>query len=47
MEGIKFVVDEKGNRTAVLIDITATKAHQELWEDFYDALLAALTELMP
>ena len=41
MDGIKFVVDEKGNRTAVLIDLVAIKQHQELWEDFYDALLAA------
>jgi hypothetical protein len=33
MWGIRFVVDENGGRTAVLIDL---KRHSELWEDFYD-----------
>jgi hypothetical protein len=37
MDGIRFVVDEKGNKTAVLIDL---KEHGELWEDFYDSLIA-------
>ncbi len=39
MEGIKFVVDEKGEKTAVLIDL---KKHRELWEDFEDTLTAEL-----
>ncbi|MBA3962794.1 MAG: hypothetical protein H0X40_12970 [Chthoniobacterales bacterium] len=37
MNGIKFLVDDKGNTTAVLIDL---KKHAELWEDFYDNLIA-------
>jgi len=37
MEGIQFVVDDKGEKTAVLIDL---KKHGELWEDFYDSLIA-------
>ncbi len=37
MKGIQFVVDEKGERTAVLIDL---KQHEELWEDIYDGYLA-------
>ena len=35
--GIRFVVDEHGDKTAVQIDL---KEHGELWEDFYDTLLA-------
>lgn len=37
ISGIRFVVDEHGDRMAVQIDL---KEHGELWEDFYDALLA-------
>ncbi len=37
MEGIQFVVNEKGKKTAVLIDL---KKHGELWEDLYDTLTA-------
>jgi hypothetical protein len=36
MKGVEFVVDEAGNRKAVLIDL---KKHRGLWEDFYDTLL--------
>ena len=36
MKGVEFVVDEAGNKKAVLIDL---KKHRELWEDFYDTLL--------
>lgn len=36
VSGIRFVVDEHGDKTAVQIDL---KEHGELWEDFYDALL--------
>jgi hypothetical protein len=36
MKGVEYVVDEAGNRKAVLIDL---KKHRELWEDFYDSLL--------
>ena len=37
VSGIRFVVDEHGDKTAVQIDL---KEHGDLWEDFYDALLA-------
>lgn len=37
MKGVQFLVDEKGDKTAVLIDL---KRHSELWEDFYDRALA-------
>jgi hypothetical protein len=34
MRGIQYVLDENGEKTAVLIDL---KKHGDLWEDFYDA----------
>ncbi len=37
MKGIQFIVDDKGEKTAVLIDL---KEHGDLWEDFYDKLIA-------
>jgi len=37
MKGIQFVVDDKGEKTAVLINL---QEHGDLWEDFYDCLLA-------
>ena len=37
MKGIQYVMDEKGEKTAVLIDL---KEHGVLWEDFYDCLIA-------
>jgi hypothetical protein len=36
MRGIEFVIDDKGEKKAVLIDL---KRHSGLWEDIYDALL--------
>ena len=33
MKGIQFVVDEQGEKQAVLIDLNEWG---ELWEDFYD-----------
>lgn len=39
MEGIQFVVDENGDKIGVLIDL---KKYGELWEDFYDGLIANL-----
>ncbi|HNT88026.1 MAG TPA: hypothetical protein PKL84_09190 [Candidatus Hydrogenedentes bacterium] len=38
MKGVQFLVDEQGNKTAVLIDL---KRHADLWEDIYDRALAA------
>jgi hypothetical protein len=37
LKGIRFVIDEGGERESVLIDL---KEHGELWEDFYDAAVA-------
>ena len=37
MTGIQFVTDEKGRKTAVLIDL---RTHREVWEDFWDGLVA-------
>lgn len=37
MKGIQFVSDDKGRKVAVLIDL---RKYGELWEDFYDSLLA-------
>jgi heterodisulfide reductase subunit A-like polyferredoxin len=37
MTGIKFVIDEKGEKSAVMIDL---KKHGKLWEDFYDAVIS-------
>ncbi len=37
MEGIQFVVNDQGEKTAVIIDL---KKHGELWEDFYDSVVA-------
>jgi hypothetical protein len=37
MKGINFIVDEQKQKIAVVIDL---KNYGELWEDFYDVLLA-------
>lgn len=37
LNGIQFLVDETGERTAVKIDL---QKHGALWEDFYDTLIA-------
>ena len=41
MKGSQFVVDDSGKKKAVLIDI---KEWGELWEDFYDLLVAKSRE---
>jgi hypothetical protein len=38
MSGISFMVDERGRKTAAVIDL---REHERLWEDFYDSLLVA------
>ena len=35
--GVQFVTDEKGQKTAVLIDL---KKHKALWEDFWDGFVS-------
>ena len=37
MSGIQFITDEKGHRTAVVIDL---KKHRALWEDIEDGLIS-------
>jgi hypothetical protein len=37
MSGITFIVDERGRKTAAVIDL---EKHQQLWDDFYDTVLA-------
>ncbi len=37
LPGIEFLIDRKGRKKAVLIDL---KKHKELWEDLYDAYVA-------
>ena len=42
MKGIDFVTNERGNKTAVRIDL---KRHGQLWEDFYDSVVAKKTAI--
>jgi hypothetical protein len=44
MKGIQFLVDDQGNKMAVVIDL---KRHAKLWEDFYDLALAREREKEP
>jgi hypothetical protein len=44
LKGVQFVVDENGQRTAVVIDL---KKHSEVWEDFYDSAVAREREREP
>jgi PHD/YefM family antitoxin component YafN of YafNO toxin-antitoxin module len=37
VKGVQFLVDGRGKKTGVLIDL---REYRELWEDFYDAALA-------
>lgn len=37
MRGVQYLVDDRGERRAVVIDL---KKQGELWEDFYDRALA-------
>jgi hypothetical protein len=36
MNGVSYLVDESGNRKAVILDL---KKHRRLWEDIHDRLL--------
>jgi len=38
LKGVEFVVDEAGEKKAVLINL---KQHGALWEDFYDTAVAS------
>jgi hypothetical protein len=37
MEGIQFLVNEKGEKTSVLIDLSEWG---DLWEDFHDIMIS-------
>ncbi|MBL4664751.1 MAG: hypothetical protein JKY23_02150 [Nitrospinaceae bacterium] len=37
MEGIQYIIDDKGQKKAVIIDL---KQHGQLWEDLEDNLIA-------
>ena len=37
MSGVQFLVDNRGHKTAAVIDL---KKYGDVWEDFYDLLLA-------
>jgi hypothetical protein len=37
MTGIQFITDEKGRKTAAILDL---KKHRELWEDIEDVLVS-------
>jgi hypothetical protein len=37
VKGVQFLVDDRGKKTGVVIDL---REYRELWEDFYDAALA-------
>jgi hypothetical protein len=37
MRGVQFLVDDDGEKTAVLIDL---RKNAQLWEDFYDVAVA-------
>ncbi len=37
MLDVQFIVDQQGNKTAVVVDL---RKNAELWEDFYDRALA-------
>jgi len=44
MQGVQFLVDKRGNKTAVVIDLRKNAA---LWEDFYDRALAGRRQSEP
>ena len=44
MKGIQYLTNERGERTAVVIDL---KRYKDLWEDFQDAIIAKMREKEP
>jgi hypothetical protein len=44
LTGVQFVLNARGNRTGVLIDL---KQHRRVWEDFYDAVIAESRQREP
>jgi hypothetical protein len=44
VKGVEFVIDEDGQKKAVLIDL---KKHGAIWEDFYDTMRVKERESEP
>ena len=44
MSGIQFLIDERGEKTAAVIDL---RRHRRIWEDFYDALVVQMRATEP
>lgn len=44
LKGVQFLVNERGKRTAVVIDL---RKHSKLWEDIYDTAVARQRENEP
>jgi hypothetical protein len=44
VKGVQFIVDDEGQKKAVLIDL---RKHGEIWEDFYDTLRVKEREFEP
>ncbi len=44
MQGVNYIVDDKGRKKAVQIDL---QRHGALWEDFHDMLVAQSREHEP
>lgn len=44
MKGVQFVIDDQGEKTAVVIDL---RRHRDLWEDFCDRAVAQQREAEP
>ena len=44
MSGISYMTNERGKKTAVVIDL---EQHGDLWEDFYDSLLVRKRKTEP
>lgn len=44
MDGIRYVIDERGEKTAVQVDL---RIYGDLWEDLYDSIIAQQREDEP
>jgi len=44
MKGVNFLIDDAGNKTAVILDL---RKHRRVWEDIYDRLLIASRKDQP
>jgi hypothetical protein len=44
MKGVQFVIDERGQKTAVVIDL---RRHASVWEDFLDVAVAKSRQTEP